>query len=57
MLTYGINHIFSGETDFGKAADSLKGRGNIGGDRNTIYYHATEFLLKALETLRKNVKS
>ena len=52
-VTYGIKDIVSAETNFGDVADALKGDGSIGNDKNTIYYHVTGFLEKALQDLRK----
>jgi len=45
------------ETDLGEVAESLKGDGSIAGDKDTPYYHATEFLEKGLADLRKDDNS
>ena len=42
--------------NFGKAADILKGDDSIGGNKNNIYYHATDFLERALSELRDSDK-
>jgi predicted KAP-like P-loop ATPase len=55
-VTYGIKHVVSAETDFGNLADALKGDGSIGDDNNSVFYHATGFLEKALKELRKDDK-
>jgi predicted KAP-like P-loop ATPase len=49
-VTYGIKDVASAEIDFGKA---LIGDGSVGNDHNSIYYHVTGFLEKALKDLRK----
>jgi hypothetical protein len=55
-VTYGIKDLVSAETDFKQVTNSLKGNGSVGGDKDTIYYYATEFLEKALKDLRTNDK-
>jgi hypothetical protein len=52
-ITTGIPGIISADVDFEKTANILKGDGSIGDDRDTIYYHVTGFLEKALQELRK----
>ena len=53
-LTYGVD-VISAETNLGDFVDSLKGKNSwLGGvSDNTIYFHATDHLKLALETLRK----
>jgi hypothetical protein len=55
-ITYGIKDVVSAETDFGKVSDALKGNGSIGSDVNTVYYHVTDYIQKALNDLRANDK-
>jgi len=52
-ISGGILPFFSVETDLSKARDSLEARRNMGDDNEIIYYHATHFLKKALEEVRK----
>ena len=55
-ITYGIKDVVSAETDFGKVTDALKGDGSIGNDVDTVYYHVTDFIHKALNDLRTSDK-
>jgi len=52
-LTYGVPGIGTAETDFGNVANTLRGDGSVGGDKNVIYYYVTQFLERALSELRK----
>jgi hypothetical protein len=55
-FSLGTRGIVSLEIDGKKVADALKGDGSVGNDKGTIYYHATDYLEKALNDLRKEVK-
>jgi hypothetical protein len=50
----GVSGIASAEINFKELTNSLKGDGSIGNDIDVIYYHATDFLTRALSQLRKN---
>lgn len=56
-ITYGIKDVASAETDLAKVADSLRGDGSVADDKDTIYYHATEYLERGLADVRKDDKS
>jgi hypothetical protein len=55
-LSLGTKGIVSLDIDGEKVAAALKGDGSVGDDKDTIYYHVTDYLKKGLNDLRKEVK-